>query len=218
MKTSLFICSLFCMSFSVAQNVGIGVPLPSEKLEVSGNVKATNVIATNSFQLTNGAAAGKVLTSNASGVGSWVTPGGSSGSAISSTTFLGGFAGSNLPLQTLGWEFFGPSATITLNGNQRVVMSMVAGLGRASAGADFFTLDLGYKLQPSGPIVAVSGTFNIEYTLNFPAVPTTNSYSMVSTFKPVAGTYKIGCVITGPTANFLNNNNNVNGYYQIINE
>lgn len=217
MKTSLFICSLFCISFAVAQNVGIGVPLPSEKLEVNGNVKATNVIATNSFQLTNGAGAGKVLTSNASGVGSWVTPGGTSGGSISSTGSLGAFAGASLPTTLGTFGFFGPTTTVTLNGNQRVVMNMVAGLGKSGAGTDFFTLDIGSQLQPAGPIVAVSGSFNIEYQPTFTATGNKYSYTIASTFKPAAGTYKIGCVISGTTG-FLDFNDNVSGYYMIINE
>jgi hypothetical protein len=218
MKTSLFICSLFCSYIAVAQNVGIGVPTPTEKLEVNGNVKATNVIATNSFQLTTGAAAGKVLTSNASGVGSWVTPGTSSGGSISSTGTLGAFAGVSLPTTLGTFSFFGPTTTVTLNGNQRVVMNMVAGLGRASAGTDFFTLDIGYQLQPAGPIVAISGLFNIEYKPVFPAAGGTNPYTITGSFKPAAGTYKIGCLIGGNTIGFLDLNNNVNGYYMIINE
>src|SRR5688572_27560049 len=46
-------------------NVGIGIMSPSEKLDVNGNLK------TQGFIMPVGAGAGKVLTSNASGVGSW---------------------------------------------------------------------------------------------------------------------------------------------------
>lgn len=222
MKTSLFICSLFCSYIAVAQNVGVGVPIPTEKFEVNGNVKATNVIATNSFQLTTGAAAGKVLTSNASGVGSWVTPGTSSGGSISSTGTLGAFAGVSLPTTSGTFSFFGPTTTVTLNGNQRIVMNMVAGLGKSTAytpGIDFFmTLDIGYQLQPAGPIVATSGLFNIEYKPIFPAGGNTNPYTITGSFKPPAGTYKIGCLIGGTIIGYLDLNNNVNGYYMIINE
>jgi hypothetical protein len=47
-------------------NVGIGNPVPSQRLDVAGTVKMEG------FQMTGGAAAGRVLTSNASGVGSWL--------------------------------------------------------------------------------------------------------------------------------------------------
>jgi hypothetical protein len=47
-------------------NVGIGVTSPTNKLEVSGTTKTTNL------QMTNGATSGYVLKSDASGNGSWV--------------------------------------------------------------------------------------------------------------------------------------------------
>jgi hypothetical protein len=47
-------------------NVGIGTTSPTEKLEVNGKTKTT------SFQMSNGAANGYVLQSDASGNGSWV--------------------------------------------------------------------------------------------------------------------------------------------------
>jgi len=50
--------------------VGIGVNNPSEKLDVNGKTKTTN------FQMTNGAGAGKVLTSDANGNASWSDSGG----------------------------------------------------------------------------------------------------------------------------------------------
>ena len=46
-------------------NVGIGTSTPSQKLEVSGTTKTTNL------QMTNGAAAGKILQSDASGNANW---------------------------------------------------------------------------------------------------------------------------------------------------
>lgn len=49
-------------------NVGIGVTNPTEKLEVGGKLKTTNL------QVTNGAAASKVLTSDAAGNATWQTP------------------------------------------------------------------------------------------------------------------------------------------------
>jgi hypothetical protein len=45
--------------------VGIGVEIPSSKLEVGGTAKVTG------FQMPTGAVAGRVLTSNGSGVGTW---------------------------------------------------------------------------------------------------------------------------------------------------
>lgn len=50
-------------------NVGINTLVPTEKLEVTGKTKTTNL------QMTAGAALGRVLTSDASGNGSWTTLG-----------------------------------------------------------------------------------------------------------------------------------------------
>jgi hypothetical protein len=56
--------------------VGIGTNAPTEKLEVNGTVKATK------FQMTNDAAAGKFLMSDANGVAEWVdAPAGATGPA-----------------------------------------------------------------------------------------------------------------------------------------
>jgi trimeric autotransporter adhesin len=48
-------------------NLGIGVPIPTEKLDVNGKTKTTNL------QVTTGAGTGKVLTSDALGNASWQT-------------------------------------------------------------------------------------------------------------------------------------------------
>jgi hypothetical protein len=53
---------------NVTGNVGIGTVTPTAKLEVNGTAKATGL------QMTNGAANGHVLQSNAAGLASWVSP------------------------------------------------------------------------------------------------------------------------------------------------
>src|SRR5262245_57781685 len=58
------------ISTTFAQNVGVGTALPSEKLEVEGNVKA-DTIKTSGFKMTPNAGMGKVLTSDAFGNGDW---------------------------------------------------------------------------------------------------------------------------------------------------
>jgi hypothetical protein len=53
------------MYSAVSGNVGIGVPSPSQKLDVNGTVKMTG------FEMPTGASAGYVLTTNGTGVGTW---------------------------------------------------------------------------------------------------------------------------------------------------
>ena len=51
-------------------NLGVGVAAPTQKLDVAGNVKISGTL-----QIAGGTpGAGKVLTSNATGVASWETP------------------------------------------------------------------------------------------------------------------------------------------------
>ena len=57
----------------VTGNLGIGITAPTEKLEVNGKTKTTNL------QVTTGAAIGKVLTSDATGNATWQIAGAGSG-------------------------------------------------------------------------------------------------------------------------------------------
>jgi hypothetical protein len=60
-------------------NVGIGTTTPTEKLDVSGKTKTINL------QVTSGATAGYVLTSDSSGNGTWQTP------TVTADTYTTGF-------------------------------------------------------------------------------------------------------------------------------
>jgi hypothetical protein len=53
--------------------LGVGTTTPSRKLEVSGTTKTDSLIAAN-IKMTNGAANGYVLQSDASGNATWVSP------------------------------------------------------------------------------------------------------------------------------------------------
>lgn len=68
-KILLLVCILSC-NIAITQNVGIGTTKPSEKLEVNGNIKADTVKST-TVKIIQNAGAGKVLTSDANGNGSW---------------------------------------------------------------------------------------------------------------------------------------------------
>jgi hypothetical protein len=85
-----------------AGRLGIGTISPAEKLDVVGNIKSTG------FVLPTGAAAGKVLTSDANGVASWQTIPSSpsfsgwalNGSTVGSVTSIGTVDNYDLPIIT----------------------------------------------------------------------------------------------------------------------
>lgn len=84
--------------------VGIGTGSPAEKLDVNGNIKTTG------FILPTGAAAGKVLTSDANGNATWQTAAGSSsgwalgGNTTGAATTIGNTDGYDLRIVTAGSE------------------------------------------------------------------------------------------------------------------
>ena len=71
MKKIVTVIFILCMYTALqAQNVGIGTNTPTEKLHVAGNIK-TDTIKINAFQLAPASANGKILTSDANGIGTW---------------------------------------------------------------------------------------------------------------------------------------------------
>lgn len=212
-----FLCFLLlCLNDCFAQNVGIGVPTPSEKLEVAGNIKSTGIIATGSFQLQSGAIANSVMTSDAAGTGTWVNPKTIPGT-IAGTAYIAGPVTSSVPVGTTNYEFLGPTAIVSLNGNQRVVMSYTVVLGKTVAGSTTFNLDVGYQLNSTGTVINASA---LNWITEFPIYTAgeKKSFSISGNLRPAAGIYKIGAVITCSAAGYLNSNDWCNGTYMIINE
>jgi trimeric autotransporter adhesin len=66
----LLVCFIIHTNILIAQNVGIGIVTPAEKLDVSGNIKG-DTAKLNSLKLAPNAGVGKVLTSDVDGVATW---------------------------------------------------------------------------------------------------------------------------------------------------
>ena len=182
--------------------IGLGTVYPSSVLDVNGNIRIRG----------GNPGSGKLLTSGANGEASWQTP----ANTIQTVGYYTGYTGT-LPAVANTWEFAGPVHTISLNGNQRIIMNATLSLGRYTPGNTYFYLDVGYQLIPGGTIFNSSGSNFVVYT---PAFTAASSYSFTATgtFKPPAGTYRIGPVLQCNVASYLNNNDYMNCTYTVINQ
>lgn len=180
----------------------------SKALKTSGKLQFTSI----------GESSGKVLTSDASGNATWsAVPG-----AIAITQTFQGFINTTPTLSTGAYEFVGPTAIVTLAANQRVILMVMAPLGRSTIGsATNLQIDIGYQPNAGGAILNSTGG-NFMYINPYVAVANERSiYPVSGTMKPGAGTWKIGMVMantTVGTVGFFNNNDFLNATYMIINE
>jgi hypothetical protein len=104
------------------------------------------------LQLPTGAAAGKVLTSDASGNGTWQTPG-------PSATFANGSG--TTPTATT--QFLSPYVTVTITAGQKIMVTANQTFGStAVGGADSLDLYIGYRVAGSGatPTTLGGGMYN----------------------------------------------------------
>lgn len=114
-------------------NVGIGVPNPLEKLEVSGKTKTTEL------QITSGAAGGKVLTSDAAGNASWqAATGGNANTGIEISTFANQSTATGVITKViLDSKYSDPSAAFSTATSEWTIPS--SGFYHINAALSFFT-------------------------------------------------------------------------------
>ena len=123
--------------------VGIGTESPTEKLDVNGRTKTTTL------QITSGATPGYVLTSDASGVGSWqAATGGGSGSSI--TIFTTGSTNDNAIYDLVGSHTLNNVSdySIIAGGNINTISSssysgIFAGSGNTIENTSFYSVIAG---------------------------------------------------------------------------
>ncbi|HEV7783541.1 MAG TPA: hypothetical protein VGO58_19850 [Chitinophagaceae bacterium] len=140
------ILTLFSIAFSLqlpAQNVGIGITIPLEKLHVAGNIK-TDTIKPNAMLLTPNAGLGKVLTSDIAGNASWqnniVAPGNTGFGVWGDCATNGNISEYNPVADTPGdsLAFFGHS--VAVSGNYAIVGAYQddIGAGNDQGSASFY--------------------------------------------------------------------------------
>lgn len=189
--------NLEVMRIDTFGRVGIGTSNPGELLDVNGKIK------TGSFQMTTGAQAGRVLTSDGSGNGVW---GAVTGRLVAAYTASG--AGNNV---TSTLAFIGPTVTISVQAGQKVFIVVNRALGSTvSGGAN--ALNLYMALLPSGGSLTTGGggILNLQCAQN-----TRQPFEMNWCFSiNTTGTYTFG--MAGSSTNFANWNSNEYGYITVL--
>ena len=129
-------------------NTGIGTTTPSEKLDVSGKTKTTNL------QVTSGATNGYVLTSDASGNASWQpSSGGGSGTTVTAFTY----SDNNFTISQVGETDLITNISVmtglTINGNFNVNGNSVL----SGSGQNVLTI-IGSGNSISSPLFSIQGS------------------------------------------------------------
>lgn len=129
---------------------------------------------------------------------------------------LAGNIGSSVPASAQ-WAFLGGSTaqtTITVKAGTKIIAHFTAVLGLLSGGpANDVSIMPAYQTNGTGLLTSLNPGNNPA----FQVTTTRNSYSVSSSFTFSAdGTYKIGLAIRNNSGITLNNNDWVQGYYQII--
>ncbi|HOY18371.1 MAG TPA: hypothetical protein PLC89_13785 [Haliscomenobacter sp.] len=178
-----------------------------------------NVEIAGQLKIAGGApGAGKILTSDANGLASWQNPvTAPTTGTIASMGVIASAIEAAIPPTANAWYMIGPTHTIAVNGNQRVVFVVTMGLGRKGEGISRASLGIAYRLSSSGSSLQIGG-LPIEYYPTFPYANSRASYTISDSVKPPAGTYIFGAAITSDAQRLFDNNGAISGYYMVINE
>jgi hypothetical protein len=139
--------------FLIRASGGVGINIttsPTEKLEVNGKVKATGLV------IPTGAGAGKVLTSDANGNGTWISPSGGSGVGVTQVTAGAGLTGGTIT--STGTIGIAPNG-VTNGMLQNSTVNITAGPGLSGGGTAPLggSVTLGLTSCASGQLLKSNG-------------------------------------------------------------
>ena len=204
-------------------DLGIGNTTPTEKLDITGNIKASGTIKTGTVTYPNAhnATAGQVLTTDASGVAAWATPsaGVTSVGAISGTATTNGatVTGSTLNLApadasnggvvTNGTQTFAGAKTFSSDIN---VNGMTVGRGNSTAVYPNTVIGINSLAAISSGIYNVAigvGTLNSNNSGSYNSAIGSNAL-----FKNTSGTGNTAIGASSLSKSTINNYNTAMGY------
>jgi hypothetical protein len=155
------------MRITNSGNIGIGTASPTSTLEVNGTTKlggATTIAGaatfTSTVAITTGAAAGKVLTSDASGNATWQNSGGSvvtmsaTGTATSTATYI-------IYTGSTGSQTITIPSAVTLGAGREITIKNVASVSVSIASAG------GYLIQDNSTLTSNGAALGIEPSNNW---------------------------------------------------
>jgi hypothetical protein len=184
--------------------VGIGTTTPTTNLDVNGKTKTTDL------QMTNGGGAGKIMTSDASGNASWVTP----GKQVVGVYPVNGYLGTGYNSMTSNiYQFMGPTTNITVTSTSDIITGSAMVPIAAASAINNVWFGLGYQLQPSGTVSFFTGGSYSIIQVGTERHPLAAAGSVTGL---APGTYKVGVIIYNTTATAISSNDYVNSYYMLI--
>ncbi len=108
-----------------ALGVGVGNTNPASPLSVLGNATVSGLLSVNTFLMSNGASAGKILTSDASGNGTWSTNAGDT--FVTNMFFVSGKGNTLVVTQSLTTLFM-TNTVVSADSNSRLTNTALSGL------------------------------------------------------------------------------------------
>lgn len=141
-------------------------------------------------------------------------PGPAGPAATVKTGVLLGYAGASIAANSTVYVFAGPTASVSITANQKILVwgSVPLGLAAGTVKQTAY-IGAGYQSTVAGSVISNMAGFN--YSIS-ELSENRGTYAFAGSIAPGAGTYNIGCVVRNLGAAAITNNDFVNGIYMIV--